>query len=113
MPRRTPHTKIGAAVRRLRLAAGLTQNDLAALVEIAPETMSRIETNRAGGVSMSLATKFAEALKAPVADLFKEPTEPKRSKLRPGEQALLTLVSRLDDTQLEDVVRMLRLVARV
>lgn len=113
MARTAAASPIGGPVRRFRLAAGLTQADLADMTGIAPETLSRIETNRAAGVSMALCTRLAHALRVPVADLFKEPPAPNRSALRPAERAILAIVGDLDENGLNDVLRMLRLALRV
>jgi transcriptional regulator with XRE-family HTH domain len=110
-PPRNP--KVGAAVRSLRIAGGLTQADLAGMVNIAPETLSRIETDRATGVSVSLLKRLASALDVPLADLFKEPLRPNRSALRPAERTLFALVSSMEESEVRDLVRLVRLALRL
>ena len=113
MARATPGAKIGPTLRRLRLAAGMTQTDLADVVNVAPETLSRIETSRARGVSLDLCRRLASGLGVDLATLFEEAHEPKPAALRPGVRALLALAGRLDQPDLDDLLRMLRLVARL
>ena len=111
--KRASPTSVGPTVRELRLARGLTQGQLAEEVGIANETLSRIETMRLPSLSLDLAGRFAEALRVPVADLFREPAELKPSSLRPAERALLALVRPLDEPVAQDLVRALRLLLQV
>jgi transcriptional regulator with XRE-family HTH domain len=112
-PHKTPASAIGAAVRRLRLARGMTQSQLAEAVDIADETLSRIETGRLPKVSMALAERLATVLRVEVADLFRPTSTTVPSELRAGESALLALVEPLSDAELNDLVRALRTLVRI
>jgi len=91
---------------------GLTQGDLAAAAQIADETVSRIERGRLNP-SIAMAGKIAEALDTTVNDLLHAKTPPKEPRLRASEAKLLALVRRMNDTEVEDVVRALKLLLSV
>lgn len=67
-------------VRQLRLAAGLTQEDLAHRCGLFRTYMSRIETGRANP-TLTMVDALATSLKVPIASLFEAdmspPTKPK------------------------------------
>jgi transcriptional regulator with XRE-family HTH domain len=106
-------TAIGARLRALRERAGLTQLALAEAADVADATISRIERGRIKAPSMEFAEKIAGALKIPVNELF-EPTEkPPPEALRPSERRLLALVRDLDDAEVDDVARALKLMLGV
>ncbi|MBK8995690.1 MAG: helix-turn-helix transcriptional regulator [Myxococcales bacterium] len=107
-----PTPKIGGTVQRLRLAAGLTQQHVAELAAIAPETLSRIERNRIAP-SLDVVGRLAAALRVKTSDLFAESPKPKVRALRPSDRAWLALVRDLDDAEVDDMVRAVRLMLRV
>lgn len=107
-----PTTRIGGAVQRLRLAAGLTQQQVAELAEIAPETLSRIERNRIAP-SLDVVGRLADALRVRTSDLFVAAPKPKARTLRPSDRAWLALVRDLDDAEVDDMVRAVKLMLRV
>ena len=96
--------RIGQNIRRLRVARGLTQAQLAEAAEAAPETISRIERGHldpAGG----LIARIADALAVSVSELASAtPPVPRPSK-RPGIARLIALAEPLNDTQLDALVR--------
>ncbi len=61
--------KFGMRVRQLRLAAGLTQEDLAHRCGLFRTYMSRIETGRANP-TLTMVDALATSLKVPIASLF-------------------------------------------
>lgn len=61
--------KFGMRVRQLRLAAGLTQEDLAHRCGLFRTYMSRIETGRANP-TLTMVDALATSLKVPIAALF-------------------------------------------
>ena len=107
-----PTPKIGGTVQRLRLAAGLTQQHVAELADIAPETLSRIERNRVAP-SLDVVGRLATALRVRTSDLFADTPKPKGRALRASDRAWLALVRDLDDAEVDDMVRAVRLMLRV
>ncbi len=106
--------KIGPAVRIYRMSAGLTQAQLAEMVGVATETLSRIETGRMANVSMRLCSKLAAALGVGVPDLLvREKPVSRPSELRPAERAILAMTARLDDAAVNDLVHAVRLIVGV
>lgn len=103
---------IGAAVRDYRARLGLTQQAVAELADVAPETLSRIERNRLA-TSLDLTRRLASALEVSVDDLLgpRKPTSERT--LRPAERRLLALVRKMDETSIDDLARALRLVIDV
>jgi len=103
---------VGPNLRRLRLAAGLTQAEVAERAGVADATLSRIERGRLVP-SVALAGKLADALGTTVDALLERPTK-KRQKpeLRRCDRQLLALVRDLSDAQVDDVTRGLRLILR-
>ena len=76
--------KFGMRVRQLRLAAGLTQEDLAHRCGLFRTYMSRIETGRANP-TLTMVDALATSLKVPIASLFEADTLPaKAAKQDPG-----------------------------
>lgn len=55
------HDKLGQRIRKYRIAAHFTQEQLAEAVDVVPSSISRIETN-ANSCSLSLLIKIATAL---------------------------------------------------
>lgn len=64
-------TRVAKNVRRLRLDAGLTQEELASRAKVHATYMSRIETAY-NNVTVDVLDKIAAALRVDVADLFKK-----------------------------------------
>lgn len=113
MTRAQEKPRIGARVRALRNDAGLTQEQLAAEVDVAPETMSRIERGRLVP-STDLVTRIAAGLGVPTGALFdKSAAKPRAPTLRPVERRLLTYVRDLPDALVEDLIRGVRLLVEV
>ena len=77
-------TKFGNRVRQLRLAAEMTQEDLAHRCGLFRTYMSRIETGRANP-TLTMIHALADSLRVPVTSLF-EPAEPTSSR-RPSSRA--------------------------
>lgn len=69
-------------VRQLRLAAGLTQEDLAHTCGLFRTYMSRIETGQANP-TLTMVDALATSLKVPIAELF-EPDRPAKSRAKAG-----------------------------
>ncbi|HEX4355365.1 MAG TPA: helix-turn-helix transcriptional regulator, partial [Polyangiales bacterium] len=67
----TADRNIGAAVRRFRLSAGMTQAQLADAAGVATETLSRIETGRMTTISLALCDRLASSLGVATADLMR------------------------------------------
>lgn len=107
-----PAPKIGSTVQRLRLASGLTQQHVAELAGIAPETLSRIERNRVAP-SLDVVGRLAAALRVRPAELFSGGPKPKKGSLRRCDREWLALVRDCDDADVDDMVRAVRLLMRV
>ena len=103
---------IGAAVRDYRTRLGMTQLQVAELADVAPETLSRIERNKLAA-SLDLARRLAGALEVKIDDLFAAPRATGERRLRVAEVKLLALLRRLDEPQIDDVTRALRLILEV
>lgn len=69
--------KFGMRVRQLRLAAGLTQEDLAHRCGLFRTYMSRIETGRANP-TLTMVDALATSLKVPIASLFDADVPPSK-----------------------------------
>lgn len=79
----SPQRAFGARVRELRLAAGLTQEDLAARCGLFRTYMSRIETGNANP-TLTMIHALATSLAVPVPALFGVPFTPSsRAKTSP------------------------------
>ena len=101
---------IGTNLRRLRLAAGLTQEGLAEAADVANATISRIERGRLVP-SLKLAERLATALGKPVGALTAATTTAApNSNLRPAERRLVAAVRGLDEARVDDVTRAVKLV---
>lgn len=104
---------VGPRLRQLRIEAGLTQAQLADRAGVADATLSRIERNRLNP-SLKLAGELARALGAKVDALFEAPEKPgKKPALRQSEARLLALVRDLDDAQVDDVTKAIKLLLQV
>ena len=113
MPRRRDQdllNLIGGRIRRARTDRGLSQQELAQLAAIEPETMSRVET---GTTAMSLANlaRIAGALGVRLGDLVDAERELPAPELPPAELELLRLTRRLDAPGVELLLALAREVA--
>lgn len=104
-----PRSPIPANLRRLRVAAGLTQAELAEEAEIANETVSRLERGRIEP-SIDLLRRLARALRVSESELVARRASPKVSNLRVAERRLLALVRNWDDASIEELVRAVKLI---
>ncbi|MBX3187295.1 MAG: helix-turn-helix transcriptional regulator [Labilithrix sp.] len=86
----------------------MTQSQVAEVADVAQETLSRIERNKLAA-SLDLARRLADALEVKVDDLLSARRLPPRRGLRPAEARLLAVVRRLDEPQVDEVARALRL----
>ncbi len=83
-PSRSPQRAFGARVRELRLALGLTQEDLAERCGLFRTYMSRIETGQANP-TLTMIDALATSLRVPVAALFETgAVAPAQQARRPG-----------------------------
>ena len=112
MPAARDPKNIGANVRRLRVRAGLTQGQLAERAEVADATVSRVERNRLEP-SSELLGKLATALKAKADDLLGTPRDDGKAKYRPAIAKLVATVDDLDDAQVDDVTKAVKLILAV
>lgn len=106
-----PESLLGVAIRKRRLQIGLTQADLARITNIADETVSRIERGRMTP-SVDIAERIAEALLTTLAEL-RATKVVKDPGLRPCDARLLALVRDLDDAQVDDVTRAVKILLKV
>lgn len=73
--------QIGANVRRVRLAAGLSLTDLAVAAALTVPYLSRVENGRRSVATVATIKRIADALKVPVCQLIDPPPpEPKKRK---------------------------------
>lgn len=63
------------ALKRLRLAAGLTQAQLAELAGLSETTLNQLETGRTEEARISTVRKLASALDCGIADIAQLPAE--------------------------------------
>lgn len=68
-PAAQSRASLGATVRELRSSTGLTQRDLAGLLQVSPATVSAIEHGRTG-VSAQRVARLAEVFDVPVQRMF-------------------------------------------
>ena len=102
--------QIGARIQRLRIDRGLTQEALAELVDVQPESLSRAESGTRS-LSISNLARVAEALHVGLGDLLdvqRPVPTPERS---PEEEELLRLWNGFDAAQQEGLLRIVREVA--
>lgn len=107
MPRTPPSSRLGSSLRLARERAGRTQAQLAELAGIADATISRLERGRLNP-SAELLSKLAGALGVSVDDLMKRAVI-KAPTLRPSVARLVAAVESLDDGQIDDVTKAVRL----
>jgi transcriptional regulator with XRE-family HTH domain len=108
----TTTSPIPLNLRRLRQEAGLTQSQVAEAAEVADATISRIERGRFLP-TQDLLERLASAVEASAAELLARQPKPRKSSLRPCEARLLATVRGLDDGQVDDVTRGIKLLLAV
>ena len=109
MPQPKSRKNVATNVRRLRQAAGMTQAQLASAADVADATISRIERGRLMP-PVELAQRLSRALDVGVDDLLGPVLpEPKKVQMRPAVARLVALVKDMDDGQIDDVTRALKL----
>jgi transcriptional regulator with XRE-family HTH domain len=74
-------------LREIRLRRGLSQADLSAMTGVAEFTISEIEAGKRANPRPSTLRKLAQALEVEVADLYGEPTYPKKAQAPPELEA--------------------------
>jgi len=109
MPQPKSRKNVATNIRRIRQAAGMTQAQLASAADVADATISRIERGRLVP-SVELAQRLAKALDLGVDDLLgPEPRDARKTPPRPAVARLVALVRDMDDGQIDDVTRALKL----
>ncbi|MDR2051709.1 MAG: helix-turn-helix transcriptional regulator [Deltaproteobacteria bacterium] len=99
---------LGGAIAARRRMSGMTQEDLAGILDIAPDTLSRIEKGRFSP-KMERLPDIARALKCSVADLFRNSD----AKTADRASSIACLLEPLSDEAQETLVEMLSLAAKV
>ena len=107
MPRRPPEPHVGLRVRRFRVAAGLTQAQLAERVEAAVETISRIERGKLAP-SVDLLGRIAKAVGTTIDELLASKPGKKASGVRASVQRVVALLDPLTDAEVDDVRRSIK-----
>jgi len=105
-----PGSPIPKNLRRLRLAAGLTQAQLAELSDVTDATLSRIERGRFAP-SQDLLRRLAHAVGATESDLVARVNTTKKPSLKPAEARLIAAVRGWDEAAIDDLVRGVKLIA--
>ncbi len=103
---------LGANVRRRRIEQGLTQSQLAEAAGIADATISRIERGRLVPTT-KLAERIARALDTSLDGLTGKGKPRTEAKGRASVARLVALVRDLDDGQVDDVTKALKLLIAV
>jgi transcriptional regulator with XRE-family HTH domain len=112
MPRHPLTSALAQNLRRFREDAGLTQLQLAEAADVADATISRIERGRLAP-SAALLAKLAGALRVSVDDLLGPPREQRKLALRAPIARLVAVVRDLDDGQVDDVTKAVKLLLAV
>ena len=99
---------LAANLRRLRLAAGLTQEQVAERADMADATISRIERGRLDP-SSTLVSKLAQALRVKADDLLGTPKKAGTPRYRASVAKLAAAVEHLDDGAVDDVTKAIKL----
>lgn len=107
MPTPKSSSPVPTNLRRLRLAAGLTQEQLAEAADVTDATISRIERGRFSP-SHDLLERLAQGLGVDPSDLVRKGGGTKQPSVRRSEARLLALVRHLDDPQVDDVAKALK-----
>jgi transcriptional regulator with XRE-family HTH domain len=74
--------QIGANVRRVRVAAGLSLTELAAKANMTVPYLSRVENGKRSVASVATVKRIADALGVPVCGLIDPPPAPKKKRTR-------------------------------
>ncbi|MBD2302583.1 helix-turn-helix transcriptional regulator [Nostoc sp. LEGE 06077] len=72
------------ALKKLREAAGLSQNDLARKTGYSPQFIQKIEQNKVKSLTLEAAARFCEALDCKPGDLLEEGEPPKKLAIDKG-----------------------------
>lgn len=72
------------ALKKLREAAGLSQNDLARKTGYSPQFIQKIEQNKVKSLTLEAAARFCEALDCKPGDLLEEGEPPKKLTIDKG-----------------------------
>lgn len=102
-------SSVSGNLRRLRLAAGLTQAQLAEVADVTDATISRIERGRFQP-SHNLLVRLAAAVGASESDLVARKHAEKPQRLGPAQARLLATVRGWDDAAIDDLVRGIKLI---
>lgn len=94
---------IGAAIKRLRARAGLSQKQLAALAGIDPGNLSRIERNKQE-VPIDRLERIANAMRIKVSDLI---SDAELNEGDPRKAAWMRMFDQLTDDQRDAALRLL------
>ncbi len=111
MPRRPPEPHVGLRVRRIRVAAGLTQAQLAERVEAANETISRIERGKLAP-SVDLLGRIAKAAGTTIDDVLSTKA-PKKAGVRASVQRVVALLDPLTDNEVDAVRQSITVLLRI
>jgi transcriptional regulator with XRE-family HTH domain len=114
MPRRRDQellNRIGARIRQARSARGLSQQDLAAVVGIEPETLSRVETGTSA-MSLTNLARLAQALEVSLGSLLDDEQPLPQPELPVHEIELLRLFRGLDQASSELAMVLIREIAQ-
>jgi putative transcriptional regulator len=72
------------ALKKLREAVGLSQNDLARKTGYSPQFIQKIEQNKVKSLTLDAAARFCEALNCKPGDLLEEGEPPKKLRIEKG-----------------------------
>jgi putative transcriptional regulator len=72
------------ALKKLREAAGLSQNDLARKTGYSPQFIQKIEQGKVKSLTLEAAARFCESLNCKPGDLLEEGEPPRKSKIEKG-----------------------------
>lgn len=97
---------LGSRVRELREGLGMSQDDLAKLVDVERTYISHIETGRTKLPSLDVLRRLAAALQTPVSDLIGALLGGKLddSALDPNEQLLLNYFRNMTDEERDSLI---------
>jgi len=104
---------VGMAIRKRRMAAGLSQAELAHKIGSADATLSRIERGRRAP-SQRMLESIAAGLGCSVKDFFDEDPAPSTvGKIRPVQARLLAFTKDMTDAEVDDIMRALKTLVMV
>lgn len=98
---------VGECIRQERQRAGLTLEQLAERADISSSFLAYIET-RGRKASLETIQKLADALKIPVADLFKNLPEPKKDTASDAARQFIHLVRDRSDGETAAILGVVR-----